>query len=618
MFIISDTVLFSLALYLSFLLRFEGLIPGNELGKFFISLPLFVGLKTGAFYIFQVYRFTWSYVGLYELLKIFKVLSLSSVIISSIILFLSYEESFRGFPRSIFLIDYAVSLILVGGFKISKRVYLHGKKYPLVGQKRTLIIGAGNAGEQIVRDMRRTKDSPYLPVAFVDDDPSKEKVSIHGIKVVGNREDLPKIVTDSEIELAVIAMPSVASKEIRDIVSYLHQAGVKEIRIIPGTKEIMSRNISILDIKRIDLKDLLSREPVEIEYSQLRKNLEGKRILITGAGGSIGSELGRQIAQFDPNLLALLDFDETELFHITQELKENHPGLKVCPVLGDILNKGKMAAVFHEMSPQLVFHAAAYKHVPVMEDFPEEAIRVNILGTNILAKLSLQCGVEKFIFISTDKAVNPTSVMGASKRVAEMMVTDLNHQEKTQFMAVRFGNVLGSRGSVIPIFQEQIKKGGPVTVTHPEMKRYFMTIPEAVLLVLQAGSMGKGGEVFVLDMGEQVKIYDVACELIRLSGLEPHKDISIIYTGIRPGEKLFEEVLTAEEGVEPTVHPKIFKAKIERSLSEGVLIEKIEKLRDSAQLQDKTNIVRILQELIPTYPPNHTVSENGHPVKEEK
>jgi FlaA1/EpsC-like NDP-sugar epimerase len=280
-------------------------------------------------------------------------------------------------------------------------------------------------------------------------------------------------------------------------------------------------------------------------------------------------------------------------------------------VLGDILNKDKMATVFNHVNPQLVFHAAAYKHVPVMEDFPEEAIRVNILGTKILGELSQQHGVEKFIFISTDKAVNPTSIMGASKRVAEMMVTHLNHQEKTQFLAVRFGNVLGSRGSVIPIFQEQIKKGGPVTVTHPEMKRYFMTIPEAVLLVLQAGSMGKGGEVLVLDMGEQVKIYDVACELIRLSGLEPDKDIPIVFSGIRPGEKLFEEVLTAEEGVESTIHPKIFKARIGKSFPEEFLSEKIERLKAFAQTRDSLSIIRTLQELIPSYHPNRTDSNMG-------
>lgn len=604
-----DAILFTLAFYLSFYIRFEGTIPDIHLKQFSIYLPVFVGLKITAFYLFQIHRFTWSYVGLYELLKIFKILTLCSLILSSLILFLAYEESFKGFPRSVFFIDYALSLILVGGFRISKRVYLYGRKSPFTEQKRTLIIGAGNAGEQIVRDMKRTKDSPYLPVAFIDDDPAKKKVLIHGIKVAGNRKDIPEIARRLEVEVAVIAMPSVASKEIRDIVSYLHQAEIGEIRIIPGTKEIMSRNISILDLKKIDLKDLLSREPIQIEYTHVRNDLEGKRVLITGAGGSIGSELGRQIAQFKPSMLGLLDFDETELFHIDQELKENYHSVKIFPVLGDILNRDKMAAVFRETTPELVFHAAAYKHVPVIEDFPEEAIRVNILGTKILGELSQHLGVEKFVFISTDKAVNPSSVMGASKRVAEMMITDLNHRSGTRFVAVRFGNVLGSRGSVIPIFQEQIRKGGPVTVTHPEMKRYFMTIPEAVLLVLQACSMGKGGEVFVLDMGEQVKIYDVACELIRLSGLEPHKDIPVVFTGVRPGEKLFEEVLTAEEGVEPTTHPKIFKARIAKPLSEENLHEKVERLIGLAKDHDVASIIRTLQEIIPHYTPNRSKPE---------
>lgn len=618
LFMVSDAVLFGLALYLSFFLRFEGMIPDSDLGQFFISLPLFVGVKLLTFYFFQIYRFTWSYAGFYELLKIFKVQTLCSLIISTIILLLAYERSFRGFPRSIFLIDYVFSLILVGGLRISKRVYLQTRRHSKVEQKRTLIIGAGNAGEQIVRDIKRVKDSPYLPVAFVDDDPGKRKVLIHGIEVAGNRGEIPKIVEELAVEIAVIAMPSAPSKEIRNIVAYLHKAGIKEINIIPGTKEILSGNISILDIKRVDLKDLLSREPVEIDYSQVEKYLKGKRILVTGAGGSIGSELGRQIAQFHPERLILLDFDETALFHISQEIRDRHPDLSIHPVLGDILVQDKMSVIFSHFSPQLVFHAAAYKHVPMMEDFPEEAIRVNILGTKILGELSQKNGVEKLVLISTDKAINPTSVMGASKRVAEMVITDLNHQQKTQFIAVRFGNVLGSRGSVIPIFQEQIKRGGPVTITHPEMERYFMTIPEAVLLVLQAGAMGNGGEVFVLDMGEPVKIYDVARELIRLSGLEPEKDIPIVFTGIRPGEKLFEEVLTAEEGVETTAHPKIFKAKIKGSFDRDFLNEKIEKLRGFAQLRDKTNIILTLKELIPTYHPNRAGSGDGNPIREDK
>ena len=606
---VSDAILFGLALYFSFLLRFEGVIPEREIVQFLISLPLFIGIKLLALYFFQTYRFTWSYVGLYELIKIFKVQTLCSLVISTIILLMAYEKSFQGFPRSIFLMDYVLSLIFNGGLRISKRVYLQARK-PFEGkQKRTLIIGAGNAGEQIVRDMKRVKDSLYLPVAFIDDDPAKTKVFIHGIKVVGRREDIPKVVKEFGVELAVIAMPSVSSKEIRDIVSYLRKVGINEINIIPGTKQIMSGNISILDIKRVDLKDLLSREPVEIDYSQVKTDLKEKRILVTGAGGSIGSELGRQIAQFDPQLLILLDFDETALFHISEEIREHHTNLSIHPVLGDILEKEKMGAILGKFVPQLVFHAAAYKHVPMIEDFPEEAVRVNILGTKILGELSQKNGVEKFVLISTDKVVNPTSIMGASKRVAEMVITDLNHQQKTQFLTVRFGNVLGSRGSVIPIFQEQIKKGGPVTVTHPDMKRYFMTIPEAVLLVLQAGSMGNGGEVLVLDMGEQVKIYDVVCELIRLSGLEPYKDIPIIFTGIRPGEKLFEEVLTAEEGIEPTPHRKIFKAKIKKLFSQEILNRKIEALENFAQIQDKTSIIQTLQEMIPTYKPKRPDSE---------
>jgi len=600
-FLISDTILFTLALYLSFFLRFEGKIPEYHLTQFYLYLPLFVGVKILTFYFFRIYRFTWSYVSLYELLKVFKIQTLASLFIPAILLFLAYEGPFRGFPRSIFLIDYTLSLIMAGGLRISKRIYLQARKYPVVEQRRTLIIGAGNAGEQIVRDMERTKDSPYLPVAFIDDDPAKKRVSIHGIEVVGRRGDVPGIAKELEVELAVIAMPSAPSKEIRDIVSYLRKAGIDDIHIIPGTKEIMSKNISILDIKKIDLEDLLGREPVEIEYAQVQTNLKGKRILVTGAGGSIGSELTRQIVQFDPQIVVLLDFDETALFYIGQEMKEHYPGLSIHPVLGDILDKEKMDSIFNKFAPQVVFHAAAYKHVPMIEGFPEEAVRVNILGTKILGELSQRYGVEKFIFISTDKVVNPTSVMGASKRVAEMVITNFNHKQTTQFVAVRFGNVLGSRGSVIPVFQEQIKRGGPVTVTHREMKRYFMTIPEAVLLVLQSGTMGNGGEVFVLDMGEPVKIYDVACELIRLSGLEPEKDIPIVVTRARPGEKLFEELLTAEEGVEPTTHPRIFKAIIKDPLSQDILFRKIEKLNNFARRQDSSAIIRTLQEIIPTY-----------------
>ena len=603
-FVISDFIIFGTALYLSFYLRFDGVIPDGYMDRFHIYTLLFTGVKTMGFCFFQIYRFTWSFIGLYELMKLFMVQTLSSVIISASILFLAHGDTFQSFPRSILLIEYAPSMIMVGGLRISKRVYLEMKKNPNIKKKNTLIIGAGNAGEQLVRDMKRTKDAPYLPVAFIDDNSAKRKVSIHGVSVLGGRCDIQRVSKKLNVELAVIAMPSVPTKEIRDIVSYIQKAGIKEIHILPGTKEIISRNISMLDIKKIDLEDLLGRQPAKIKFSQVEASLKDKRVLVTGAGGSIGSELVRQISRLTPQTLLLLDNDETSLFHINNEIGELHPFLSMHCILGDILDEGKMSYIFKTFSPQVVFHAAAYKHVPIMENYPEEAIRVNVLGTKLLAELSCQYGVSRFIFISTDKVVNPTSVMGASKRLAEMVITSFNSHQATQFMAVRFGNVLGSRGSAIPLFQEQIKRGRPITITHPDMKRYFMTIPEAVLLVLQAGSMGNGGDVFILDMGEPVKIYDVACQLIRLSGLEPNKDIPILFTGIRPGEKLFEELLTQEEKVEPTVHPKIFRCNSKEVFSQEILSRRIDELKICSRLHDSPGIISTLKEIIPTYNPN--------------
>ncbi len=596
-FLISDAAIFTLALCISFLLRFDFAIPKVYISQLYPCIPLFIIVKLSILSSFQVYRFNWAYIGLYELTKIFKAQTLSSVILSSLVLAISYDGIFQGFPRSILFIDYFISLILIGGLRISKRVYMQNSNHSNIAKKKTLIIGAGNAGEQIVRDMKRVKESPYLPVAFIDDDPSKKKTSIHGVEVMGKRVHIPKVSKKLKVEMAVIAMPSVPSSEIRDIVSYIRKAGIDDIHIIPGTKDIISRNIDVFDIKKIALEDLLGREPIKIDYTKVKSDIKGKNVLITGAGGSIGSEMARQISGLEPQLLILLDIDETALFHIDREIKDHYPCLSIQPVLGDILNKEKMDTVFNNFKPQIVFHAAAYKHVPILEDFPEEAFRVNIMGTKILCELSYKKGVKKFIFVSTDKAVNPTSIMGTSKRVAEMVVSNLNHQQTTQFLAVRFGNVLGSRGSVIPLFQEQIEKGGPITITHPDMKRYFMTIPEAVLLVLQAGTMGKGGDIFLLDMGKQIKIYDVACELIRLSGLEPGKDIPIVYTGIRPGEKFTEELLATDEEVEHTDHPKIFKVKTKETFSKDILYRKIEDLKRAVQLQDTPAIIRTFHKL---------------------
>jgi FlaA1/EpsC-like NDP-sugar epimerase len=398
----------------------------------------------------------------------------------------------------------------------------------------------------------------------------------------------------------IIALPSAGSKTIKKAVEMGRSAGLRKIKIVPPIKEIISGKVSIRNIRAIEVEDLLGREPVGLDLGPIESFIKDKKVLITGAAGSIGSELSKQIAGFKPSHILLLDQDETGIFNISKELKERSPYLKFDSLIANIRNGEKIDQIFNDFKPDIVFHAAAYKHVPLMEKQPEEAVRNNILTTKSLASLSLKHRVGKFIFISTDKAVNPSSVMGASKRAGEMICQNLNQKNGTRFISVRFGNVLDSRGSVIPIFREQIKKGGPIEVTHPEMKRYFMTTSEACLLVMQAGAMGQGGEVFVLDMGEPVKIIDLAKEMIRLSGFEPDKDIPIIISEPRPGEKFFEEILTAEEGTEATNYQKIFRAKLsqvnEMNLNQGLI-----RLEQAAQKQDKDEIINILKALIPSY-----------------
>lgn len=607
-FLFSDFILIALSLYLSLFVRFEGEIPSIWVNNFPVYFLIFFVVKVFFLYIFKLYHLTWIYVGFYEIYRLIKALVLSFFSISAIILFLYYLPLFHGFPRSVPIIDFIFSLIFIGGLRISKRFYLQIlSNNTAENRKRALIIGAGNAGEQIVRDMLRQKETSYIPVAFVDDDRRKIGTYIHGIKVLGNRREIPKIVDEREVELAVIALPSAEPKKIRSIVRYINKAGVKEIKIIPGTEEILKKgNISLSDIKEISLEDLLGREEVKIDYTSVRDYLHGKRILVTGAGGSIGSEIAKQVCEFQPESLALLDIDETRLFDIERKLKETYSKrIIINSLITDIRDKKKIDFVFSQYIPQIVFHAAAYKHVPMLEFHPDEAVKVNIWGTKILTAASLKYKVEKFVLISTDKAVNPLNVMGATKRVAELIACELNSRDGTKFISVRFGNVLGSRGSVIPIFEEQIEKGGPVRITHEDMERYFMTTTEAVLLVLQAGALDESGEIYVLDMGEPVRIVDLAEELIRLHGLIPHKDIPIIYTGIRPGEKISEELLSSEDGVLPTRYKKIFKVKSINNISiTGEELEnKIKTLYELAEQRDIPQIIRTLQLLVPTYHP---------------
>ncbi len=588
-FLLSDFLIFTFSFYFSFLLRFDFNIPQRYEDIIPYWIPLFVFLKILIFWILKIYQVNWRFVGLNEFFKIVLGLSSFSVIVFFINSFLQIKYTDFSIPRSVILIDFFVSLVLVSLIRILKRIYLEILKKDRKG-KRTLIIGAGNTGERIARELKRS--SSFYPVCFIDDDPMKIGTTIHNIPVIGSLADIPEILKENRIETVIIAIPSLNHKKIREIFDLLSKEGIKDIKIVPSISKLPKESISVKDLKEISIEDLLSREPVEIEKEKIKEFLRNKKILVSGAGGSIGSEIVRQLVEFSPKSIIALEIDETELYNLFLELKDKtkEKSIDFIPIVADVRDKEKIESIFQKYKPDIVFHAAAYKHVPLMEYFPEEAVKTNIIGTYNIALVSVENNVEKFVNISTDKAVNPTSIMGATKRMAEMICNALNELKKTKFVSVRFGNVLGSRGSVIPIFLEQIKKGGPITVTHPEMKRYFMTIPEAVLLVFQAAAMGKGGEVFVLDMGEPVKIVKLAEELIKLQGLKPYEDIDIVFTGLRPGEKLFEELLTAEEGTEKTRHDKIFVARtcrispesLEKLINELVYLMK----NDSEKIKD--------------------------------
>ena len=581
-FLVVDAILISLSIYVAFLLRFDGQIPSNYLANFWVFILLALVAKIPILYLQKLYRISWSYVSIQELLSVFKGVTYGSLLLGTALFILKEVHIFMGFPRSVLFIDYFFTLILIGGFRSAKRVWLQFvKRFPVEG-RRTLIIGAGDAGEQLVRSMLNASHGDYLPIGFVDDDPVKQGISIQGVRVLGTREEIPRLVESYSIEELLIAMPSVPSKVIKETVELGRKAKVKSMKILPDIGELLSGQVGLSDVREVQLEDLLGREPVRIDTGEIEGYLKNKTVLVTGAAGSIGSELCRQIANFQPRKLITLDHEETGLFNIERELMKRFSRLECVAILGDIKDEKKMARVFAQHEPDVVFHAAAYKHVRMAREHPDEAVKNNIFGTLTVGEAAIKAGAEKFILISTDKAVNPIGIMGMTKRVAEMVIQELNRRGPTRFSAVRFGNVLGSRGSVIPIFREQIKKRGPVTVTHPEMRRYFMMTSEAVILVLQAGAMGQGGEIFVLDMGEPVKILDLAREMIRLSGYEPDKDIPIVITKPGEDEKLFEDILTAEEGTEATKHEQIFVARMNAHLREEGLTKYLQKVKELA------------------------------------
>lgn len=613
-----DILLLLLTPTLALVLRTDGLNVQprgwDVLTVYVPGLLVYTGLSLAVrltiFYRFGLYSRYWRYASIEELDQISWAVFVSSAALGLIVLL--SRTSFVAqtgfplwnFPRSIVFIDALLVLFLLGGLRFSVRLanrWQRGGGHP--GQ-RALIMGAGDAGALTAREMRASNRIGFDPIGFLDDDSSKKGMRIHGIPVLGNRHDIPRLVQSQKIKYVIIAMPTAPGKEIRDIVRICEQAGV-ETKILPGIYELLDGTVNVSHLRDVDIEDLLRREPVKTDVAGVQNLLQGKRVLVTGGGGSIGSELCRQIRRCRPAEIIIVGHGENSVFEIYNELcrleaKERSPRpLAVYAVIADIRFAHRIHAIMEHYRPHVIFHAAAHKHVPLMEGNPSEAITNNVLGTRNLLQAAQRVDVERFVMISTDKAVNPTNVMGASKRAAELLVHQAALFTGKPYVAVRFGNVLGSRGSVILTFKQQIAAGGPVTITHPDMTRYFMTIPEAVQLVLQSAVMGRGGEVFVLDMGDPVKIMDLARDLITLSGLEVGADIDIAVTGMRPGEKLYEELFVPGENYERTEHHKIFIATNASSFVKPTLDQGIDTLISAAERMDEPAILRQLQKLIP-------------------
>ena len=601
LFLSSDIFFVFLSMWLAFFIKFDADIPAKYFSDIWQMGGLSLIFLLPAFYLQGLYSFSWSYVSAREVISLFRGVTVAFFFIFLTIFISQKYPAFVGFPRSILFISYFLIFLFCGASRLSKRLYLTLVAKNNISKEKTLIIGAGDAGEQIVRSILSSKDNPYNLVGFLDDSDIKQKVFIHGFKVLGRIPDLKTIAKEYGVECLIIALSSASHETIKKAVDLGRKAGIKKIKITPSISEIISGQISQRDLREVDVVDLLGRDAVYLEPDKIEAFIKNKSVLVTGAAGSIGSELSRQVARLSPSNLILLDQDETGIFNISEELISKFPKLNMAPLVANIKDFKKIDEIFLEFKPQIVFHAAAYKHVPLMEQQPEEAIKNNIFGTKIVTEAAKKNNAEKFIFISTDKAINPKSILGATKRMGEMICQMLNQEESgTKYISVRFGNVLDSRGSVIPTFREQIKKGGPVTVTHPDMKRYFMLIPEACSLVLQASAMGKGGEVFVLDMGNPVKILDLAREMIKLSGLEPDKDVPVIFSGQRPGEKLFEEILTAEEGTVSTHSQKIFMAKLS-AINRNKIENALDALEEKIGKNETAGAISILEGIVPFY-----------------
>jgi FlaA1/EpsC-like NDP-sugar epimerase len=564
-----------------------------------VALALII--KPLVYFAFGMYRRLWAYASTQELWLIVVAVSAASTLVSVLVVILRALEIIPNFPRSTLPIDWLLSLVLAGGLRFSVRLLADTRSASgeSAGRsKRVLVVGAGDAGALVVREMQKNRQLNYMPVCFLDDDAGKQRQQIHGVQVVGKLDDLSREVALRKIDEVVIAIPSAPGRVVRKVAELCRARGVA-FRTMPGLYELIGGKVNVSHLREVEITDLLRRETTHINNTGMGASLTGKRILITGAGGSIGRELCRQVARWGPGELILLGHGENSIFETLLEMEANFPSLPLHAVIADIRDLDRLNVIFENHQPEVVFHTAAHKHVPLMEVNIEEAILNNVMGTRNLVEVAGNFNTERLVMISTDKAIRPTSVYGATKRLAELQVLDSANRSGRAFSVVRFGNVLGSRGSVIPIFKQQIASGGPITITHPDMERYFMTIPEAVHLVLQASAMGQGGEVFVLNMGEQVRILDLAEDLIRLSGLEPGRDIEIIFTGIRPGEKMSEELWDQWASYLPTGHPDIVLLDQEDILGGLPLRRTINDLIHLAREGDHEAITRILDEFIP-------------------
>lgn len=601
--LLCDVVIIMISSAMGLLLRFDLDLDKLASNMQFVEtvwkyLPYNLLVTLIIFYIFRLYHSIWRYAGILEMQNVFV-----ATMLASIAQFIGIQLLHYRVPRSYYFLYAGTLFLLTLGSRFAYRFirYLRRSIHSKKDIKKVMLVGGGNAANVIIREIRTSEHIHNTVIkCIIDDDPKKQGTYIQGIKVVGNRDNIIDCANLYQIDEIIIAMPSVSKKIISEIIDICKETDCS-LKILPGMYQFMNDEISISKLRDVEVEDLLGRDPIKVDLDSITEYVKGKIILVTGGGGSIGSELCRQVAQRGPKQLIIVDIYENNAYDIQQELKKDYPELDLVVLIASVRNSARMDYIFRTYHPQIVYHAAAHKHVPLMEDSPNEAIKNNVIGTWITVLAADKYGVERFVLISTDKAVNPTNIMGASKRICEMIIQTYNNRSKTEFVAVRFGNVLGSNGSVIPLFRKQIEAGGPVTVTHPDIIRYFMTIPEAVSLVLQAGAYAKGGEIFVLDMGQPIKILTLAENLIRLSGYKPYEDIDIQFTGLRPGEKLYEELLMDEEGLQETENKLIHIGK-PIDIDEEKFLQQLEELKKVC-LMEPVEIRKLVQEIVPTYNP---------------